>query len=147
MRDEREANRPNMKWDKDMQKTPMIMDKTGKFTPSTYCDPTIKPKYETEEADLDDVLIEELEMLEDAPKEAKKWKMQDLCDLRFGMEESTLSMLVQVPLEPSVWREMQREEGSSEMFALDIPFGGQQAMTSDGCFHSDPVFSRNVLLL
>lgn len=127
MRDEREANRPSMKWDKDMQKTPMIMDKSGKFTPSTYCDPTVKPKYETEEADLDDVLIEELEMLEDAPKEkTKQWKMQDLCDLRFGMEESTLSMLVQVPLEPAVWREMQREEGSSELFALDVPFGGQQ---------------------
>eukprot|EP00434_Breviolum_minutum_P039548 symbB.v1.2.035123.t1/scaffold4665.1/size36745/1 len=49
MRDEREANRPSMKWDKDMQKTPMIMDKSGKFTPSTYCDPQNKPKYEQEE--------------------------------------------------------------------------------------------------
>ena len=53
----------------DMQKTPMIMDKSGKFTcafnwvvhqasiasqrnvvrPSTYCDPQTKPKYEQEE--------------------------------------------------------------------------------------------------
>lgn len=54
----------------DMQKTPMIMDKSGKFTfgtwvilaanhleawwpsparPSTYCDPQNKPKYEQEE--------------------------------------------------------------------------------------------------
>ena len=29
--------------------------------------------------------------VQDAPKETKTWKMQDLCDLRFGMEESTLS--------------------------------------------------------
>ncbi|CAK9067941.1 unnamed protein product [Durusdinium trenchii] len=108
-----------------MQKTPMIMDKNGKFTPSTYCDPLTQPKYEQEE-DLDEVLIEELEMLEDAPEtEKKQWKMQDLCDLRFGMEESTLSMLVQVPLDPSAWRELQRDDGS-DVFALDVPFGGQQ---------------------
>eukprot|EP00440_Ansanella_granifera_P040840 gb/GFBE01044286.1/.p1 GENE.gb/GFBE01044286.1/~~gb/GFBE01044286.1/.p1 ORF type:complete len:484 (+),score=138.00 gb/GFBE01044286.1/:1-1452(+) len=129
MRDEREANRPNMKWDKDMQRTPMIMDKDGKFTPSTYCNPMAKPKYEQEEDELDDVLIEEVEMLEDAPEEkeakTKTWKMQDLCDLRFGMEESTLSMLVQVPLEPAAWREIQREQGTSDVFALDVPFGGQ----------------------
>merc|ERR1712137_329018 len=101
MKNEREANRPNMKWDKDMQRTPMLMDKDGKFVPSTYCNPMVKPKYETEEDELDDVLIEEIDMLEDGPEqeETKKvWKMQDLCDLRFGMEESTLSMLVQVPL-------------------------------------------------
>jgi len=128
MRDEREANRPNMKWDKDMQRTPMIMDKDGKFTPSTYCHPASKPKYETEEADLDDVLIEELDMIEDGEAEEQKqkqWKMRDLCDLRFGMEESTLSMLVQVPLEAAAWREIQRDLGT-DVFALEVPFGGQQ---------------------
>jgi len=128
MRDEREANRPNMKWDKDMQRTPMLMDKDGKFVPSTYCNPMVKPKYETEEDDLDDVLIEELDMLEDGPEqeETKKvWKMQDLCDLRFGMEESTLSMLVQVPLVAETWREIQRDQGTSDLFTVDVPFGGQ----------------------
>eukprot|EP00933_Yihiella_yeosuensis_P067904 TRINITY_DN7304_c2_g1_i1.p1 TRINITY_DN7304_c2_g1~~TRINITY_DN7304_c2_g1_i1.p1 ORF type:complete len:282 (-),score=48.37 TRINITY_DN7304_c2_g1_i1:765-1571(-) len=122
MRDEREANRPSMKWDKDMQKTPMIMDKSGKFVPSTYCHPGNKPKYETEEDELlglEDVLIEEVEMLEDKPEpDKKKWKMQDLCDLRFGMEESTLSVLVQIPLEPAAWREIQRDLGTSDLFAL-----------------------------
>jgi len=36
-------------------------------------------------------------------------------------------MLVQVPLEPSKWREFQRDHGEvSDAFALDVPFGGQQ---------------------
>jgi len=125
MRDEREANRPNMKWDKDMQRTPMIMDKDGKFVPSTYCHPHQKPKYETQEEDLDEVFIEELEMLEDGPQEEKtKWLMKDLVDLMFGMEESTLSMLVSMPLNPEKWREIQRDLGTTDVFGLDIPFGG-----------------------
>jgi len=124
MRNEREANRPNMKWDKDMQRTPMLMDKDGKFVPSTYCYPNQRPKYETETDELDEVFVEELEMLEDAPKEEKKWFMKDLCDLRFGMEESTLSMLVKVRLDPQKWREIQRDMGTSDVFVLDIPFGG-----------------------
>lgn len=127
MRDEREANRPNMKWDKDMQRTPMIMDKDGKFVPSTYCHPSKKPKYETEEDDVDEVGIEEI-MIEDddtrVGESAKKCKMKELVDLNFGMEESTLSMLVSVQLCPEKWREIQRDLGTSDAFGLDIPFGG-----------------------
>merc|ERR1711972_434265 len=120
------GNRPNMKWDKDMQRTPMIMDKDGKFVPSTYCHPHQKPKYEAEQDEMDEVFIEEVEMLEDEPKEEKKWFMKDLVDLRFGMEESTLSMVVKMPLDPTTWREIQRELGTSDLFGLDIPFGGHQ---------------------
>jgi len=130
MRDEREANRPNMKWDKDMQKTPMIMDKDGKFVPSTFCPPNQKPKYETQEMDGDDVFIEELEMLEDGQaeeKEKKQFFMKDLVDLRFGLEESTLSLAVTMRLDAAKWREMQREMDTSDAFALDIPFGGNHA--------------------
>ncbi|CAE8588128.1 unnamed protein product [Polarella glacialis] len=112
----------------DMQKTPMLMDKSGKFLPSTYCSPGAKPKYETGEEDLDEVLIEELDMIEDQKEkeDTKRWQMKELCDLRLGMEESTLSMLVQIPLESAAWREIQRDLGTSDVFALDIPFGGQQ---------------------
>jgi len=126
MRDEREANRPNMKWDKDMQRAPMIMDKEGKFVPSTYCMPSLKPKYETEQDDLEEVMIEELDMLEDAAdvEPQKKWLMRDLVDLNFGMEESTLSMLVSARLHPEKWREIQRDLGTSDVFGLDVPFGG-----------------------
>lgn len=125
MRDEREANRPSMKWDKDMQRTPMICDKDGKFVPTTYCHPHQKPKYELEQELVDEVLVEELEMLEDGPDPNKKqWKMRDLMDLNFGMEESTLSMVVKVPLDPSKWREIQRDLGTSDLFTLDVPFGG-----------------------
>lgn len=125
MRNEREANRPNMKWDKDMQRTPMIMDKDGKFVPSTYCYPNQKPKYEQEQEELDEVFIEEVEMLEDEPQEdKKKWLMKDLVDLNFRMEESTLSMLVKCRLDPERWREIQRDLGTSDVFGLDVPFGG-----------------------
>merc|ERR1740121_3224419 len=102
----------------------MIMDKDGKFVPSTYCHPHQRPKYETQEEDLDEVFIEELDMLEDGPAEEKKWQMKDLVDLMFGMEESTLSMLVSMPLNPDRWREIQRDLGTSDVFGLDIPFGG-----------------------
>jgi len=124
MRDEREANRPNMKWDKDMQRTPMLMDKDGKFVPSTYCHPHHKPKYETEQDDLDEVFIEELEMLEDEPTDKKQWKLNEIVDLRYGMEESTLAMVVTCGLKDENWREIQRDRGTSDLFTLEVPFGG-----------------------
>lgn len=128
MRDEREANRPSMKWDKDMQRAPMLMDKEGKFVPSTYCHPHEKPKYEMEEDDPDEVLIEELDMLEDAAdspsKDEPSFLMRDLVDLNFQMEESTQSMVVTMGLDSSRWREIQRARGTSDLFGLEIPFGG-----------------------
>lgn len=127
MRDEREANRPSMKWDKDMQKTPMIMDKSGQFVPSTYCHPHERPKYETEQDELDAVLIEEVDMLEDGKAEdGKVFRASDLVDSNFRLQESTLSMVVAAPLEPALWREVQRERGTSDVFKLEVPFGGQR---------------------
>jgi len=128
MRDEREANRPNMRWDKDMQKTPMIMDKSGEFVPSTYCHPYNKPKYETEQDMLDEVMIEEVDLLEEddeaTQQQQQAFKMTDIVDLRFGMEESTQSLLVSMRLNPDNWREMQNVRGTSDLFKLEIPFGG-----------------------
>mmetsp|Transcript_57953 Transcript_57953/g.137955 ORF Transcript_57953/g.137955 Transcript_57953/m.137955 type:complete len:481 (-) Transcript_57953:67-1509(-) len=126
MRDEREANRPNMRWDKEMQKAPMIMDKGGNFVPSTYCHPTEKPKYELEVDDLDEVLIEEMDMLEDGQAtEAQQFLANDLVERNFELEESTLSLAVSMRLNEEVWRRIQRERGSSDVFALEVPFGGK----------------------
>jgi len=125
MRDEREANRPNMKWDKDMQKTPMLMDKGGKFVPSTYCHPYEKPKYETEQDLLDEVMIEEVDLLdEDEEGDKKAFRMTDIVDLRFGMEESTQSFVISMRLDPDNWREIQNARGTSDLFSLEVPFGG-----------------------
>merc|ERR1712157_574030 len=99
----------------------MIADKDGKFVPSTYCHPQQRPKYETEQEDVDEVCIEDLEMLEDGDEaggeKQRKWLMKDLVDLQFGMEESTLSMLVSVRLNPDGWRAIQEDLGTSDVFA------------------------------
>lgn len=125
MRDEREANRPNMKWDKDMQKTPMIMDKGGKFVPSTYCHPHEKPKYEQEQEDLEEVFIEEVDlMIEDETETEKVFLAKEVVDMSFSMEESTQSLVVTMGLHDEKWREMQRERGNSDLFVLEVPFGG-----------------------
>lgn len=122
MRDEREANRPGMKWDKDMQRTPMILDRNGKAQPSTYCHPMEKPKYEQEGDDLD-LVVEEVCAIED--RQFLKVHAKDLVDPRFGMEESTHAMVVSMVLNPTEWRELQRDRGSDcDPFGLDIPFGG-----------------------
>merc|ERR1712037_1022420 len=102
----------------------MIMDKDGKFVPSTYCHPHQRPKYESEQDALDEVFIEEIDMLEDEQKEETQFKMKDLVKLKFGMEESTLSMVISMPLDEEKWRAIQRERGSSDVFSLEIPFGG-----------------------
>jgi len=125
MRDEREANRPNMRWDKDMQKTPMIMDKAGQFVPTTYCHPNEKPKYETEQDMLEEVMIEEVDLLEpEGEDQEQSFSMTDIVDLKFGMEESTQSLVVSMRLNPDNWREIQNAEGTSDLFALEVPFGG-----------------------
>jgi len=125
MRDQREANRPNMRWDKEMQKTPMILDKSGQFVPSTYCHPMERPKYETEDDALDEVLIEELEMLDDIVGETKVFLAKHLVDTRFTMEESTLSVVVSMSLDAALWREFLEERGMDGAFVLEIPFGGR----------------------
>jgi len=143
MKDERNANRPEMKWDKDMQKTPMITDKDGKFVPSTYCHPHVKPKYETEVED--EVLIEELDMLEDGPKDDKNQLLaKDLVYDSFELEESTLTMLVKVPLNPARWREAQREHAASDLFSLDIPFGGNQIKFTLKTDEDSPILLGNL---
>eukprot|EP00927_Polykrikos_kofoidii_P023795 TRINITY_DN21795_c0_g1_i1.p1 TRINITY_DN21795_c0_g1~~TRINITY_DN21795_c0_g1_i1.p1 ORF type:complete len:484 (+),score=88.59 TRINITY_DN21795_c0_g1_i1:64-1515(+) len=128
MKDEIESNRPSMKWDKDMQKTPMIADKSGKFFPTTFCLPDRKPPYETLGDDaLDDVLVEEIE---DGKviggEEEEKIFLADLVQHGFGIQESTHSISLSVALASAKWRELQRRKPScvNDAFWIDIPFGG-----------------------
>lgn len=145
MKNEREANRPNMKWDKDMQRTPMIMDKDGKFVPSTYCHPHQQPKYESQQENMDEVLIEEIEMLEDSKEPApQKWFARDIVETDFQMEESTLTMLVRSRLNTARWQEMQRELGTADLFALDIPFGGNSIKWYLKCDPESPILQGHL---
>lgn len=147
MMNETEANRPNMKWDKDMQKTPMITDASGSFVPSTFCHPDKKPKYELE-LETDEVCIEELGGLEDeaapgapgAPgARAGPCTARDLVDTDFRVEESTQSVVVTMGLDPARWRELQRDAAATDVFGLEIPFGGNHIDFFLGCDRDAPI--------
>lgn len=144
MRDEREANRPSMKWDKDMQKTPMIADKAGNFLPSTYCHPHLLPSYEAEEEadNFEDVIIEEVDTLEDEPKPTSSVRARDLVGQDFGVDETTQSMIVSMQLDPAAWRELQRDHGSDgakAAFEMEIPFGGNHLSFRLRCDPDSPI--------
>mmetsp|Transcript_45112 Transcript_45112/g.125085 ORF Transcript_45112/g.125085 Transcript_45112/m.125085 type:complete len:480 (-) Transcript_45112:24-1463(-) len=139
MKDEREANRPEMKWDKDMQKTPMIMDAQAGFVPSTYCAPHARPKYETECDELIRHAGEE-PALENGPGAALECRMRDLVDLDFHVEETTQSIGLSMDLDASKWREVQRGFASAtDAFGLEIPFGGNSINFFMKCDRESPI--------
>eukprot|EP00929_Paragymnodinium_shiwhaense_P084725 TRINITY_DN45332_c0_g1_i1.p1 TRINITY_DN45332_c0_g1~~TRINITY_DN45332_c0_g1_i1.p1 ORF type:complete len:492 (-),score=133.23 TRINITY_DN45332_c0_g1_i1:92-1567(-) len=136
MRDEREANRPQMKWDKEMQKTAMIADRQGQFVPSTYCHPHERPKYEQQEESGDQDDAASPGHLEDAtaaqevgapsPITAQELVLSGEAQPGFELEESTVAMAIAIRLDPARWRELQRRQPSANIdaFVLEIPFGG-----------------------
>merc|ERR1719375_1401560 len=74
---------------------------------------------------LDDVLIEEVDMITDGDDAKHTWTTRELVDQNFTLDESTQSIVISVALDPASWRGIQRDCGTSDVFKLDIPFGGQ----------------------
>lgn len=117
MRDEREANRPNLKWDKDMQKSAMITDKGGKFVPSTFCNPDFPPKWELEDVGL----LPDTEAEKGCNGIARRLFFRH----DFEISESTQAVVLTFDMNGTIWRMLEGEQGGAEgLLKLTVSPGG-----------------------